>query len=146
MPGPFDPIQDLRRVTLSFTRLQKRAFSTVGGTSETQCLILTELLPVRGMSVSEIAERIGSDRPWVSQVVEAMRKADLVEREPDPEDRRRVRIRLTATGRHQAMQLRTALNEQIERLLSELPVMHRATVLETLRRLASAFASLEAQV
>lgn len=36
-------------------------------------------LPASGLSISEIAERIGSDRPWVSQVVERLRQEGLLE-------------------------------------------------------------------
>ncbi|MDA8344599.1 MAG: MarR family winged helix-turn-helix transcriptional regulator [Thermaerobacter sp.] len=122
----------------AFQRLERTAFSELGPATETQCRILAELLPARGMSISALALRVGSDRPWVSQVVERMRLAGLVEREPDQDDRRRVRVRLTAAGRRSAAQLRIALQEQVQRLLARIPSARRQAVLEALGSLADA--------
>ncbi len=133
-----DALRDLGRVALAFQRLERAAFEEFGPATETQCRILAELLPARGMSISTLAMRVGSDRPWVSQVVERMRAAGLVEREPDPEDRRRVRVRLTAAGRRSAAQLRISLQERIQRLLSRIPSSRRQLVLEALAPLADA--------
>ncbi len=142
---PADPLRDLGRVAQAFERLERAAFAESGAT-ETECRILAELLPARGMSVSALAMRVGSDRPWVSQVVERMRQEGLVEREPDPEDRRRVRIRLTALGRRRAAQLRISLQEQIARLLSRVPSPTRQQIVEALGPLADALEANERRV
>lgn len=133
-----DPLRDLGRVAQSFAQMERTAYASRGPASEVQCRILAELLPSRGMSISTLALRVGSDRPWISQVVERMRVAGLVERDSDPDDRRRVRVRLTATGRRTAADLRIALQEQIERLLARMPAQRRQLVLEALGPLAEA--------
>lgn len=140
-----DPIRDLRRITSAFTAMQRKAFTAKGPSADTRALILTELLPAAGLSISEIASRIGSDRPWVSQVVEQLRKDGLLERTQNEEDRRRVRVRLTPQGRRLAADLRTALTEEIEQLFAGIPVAQRPAAHAFLRLLAEAFERQRAQ-
>ncbi len=136
-----DALRDLGRVAQAFERLEKSAFSDFGAASETSCRILAALLPARGLSISALALRVGADPPWVSQVVERMRLEGLLDREPDPDDRRRVRVRLTAAGRRRAAHLRVSLQEQIERLLARIPSPTRQLVIEALGPLADALES-----
>ncbi|GGI46618.1 DNA-binding MarR family transcriptional regulator [Agromyces flavus] len=53
----------------------------------------------RAMSVTELAAAIGVDQPRASRLVQAAANDGLVEREADPDDARRTRIRLTDSGR-----------------------------------------------
>jgi DNA-binding MarR family transcriptional regulator len=53
----------------------------------------------RAMSVTEIAEAVGVDQPRASRLVQAAVGDGLVVREPDPDDARRTRVRLTDAGR-----------------------------------------------
>jgi DNA-binding MarR family transcriptional regulator len=53
----------------------------------------------RAMSVTEIAAAVGVDQPRASRLVQAAVGEGLVVREPDPDDARRTRIRLTDAGR-----------------------------------------------
>ncbi len=141
-----DPIRDLRRITSAFSAMQRKAFTSQGPSADTRALILTELLPAAGLSVSDIAGRIGSDRPWVSQVVEQMRKEGLLERTQDEADRRRVRIRLTPQGRRLAADLRMALAAELERLFAGIPVAQRPAAQAFLRLLAEAFEKARTQL
>lgn len=134
-----DPIRDLRRITSAFMAMQRKAFTAQGPSADTRALILTELLPASGLSISDIAGRIGSDRPWVSQVVEQLRKEGLLERTQDEEDRRRVRVRLTPQGRRLAADLRMALTAELERLFAGIPAAQRPAAQAFLRLLAEAF-------
>lgn len=51
------------------------------------------------LSVSEIAEAVGVDQPRASRLVQQAVQMGLVAREPDPDDARRTRVRLTPEGR-----------------------------------------------
>ena len=77
-----------------------------------------------------------SGAPAVSRSVEAMVRAGLVERSPDPDNRRRLAMRLTSAGRsalEQAPATGGALVARLERLApSELRAVERA--LEILER------------
>ncbi len=61
--------------------------------------MLDALIAASGpLSVSEIAEAIGVDQPRASRLVQQAEQMGLVAREPDPDDARRTRVRLTPEG------------------------------------------------
>ena len=87
-------------------------------------------------TLNEVAEAVGRGAPAVSRSVDALVRAGLIERQPDPENRRRLALRLTARGRTELEnQPRTGsgLALRLERMAhSELRAIERA--LEILER------------
>ncbi|MFE5813070.1 MarR family winged helix-turn-helix transcriptional regulator [Streptomyces sp. NPDC056479] len=67
-------------------------------------LALDEALPMR-----RIAERLGADPSNLTGMVDRLQSRDLVERVPDPSDRRIKRIAATEAGRAVAQDLRARL-------------------------------------
>lgn len=139
------PIHLLRTIARRFAQIQRRTWACCTPATETQCLILTELYQAPGLSIRELAARIGSDSPWVSRVVEGLRSQGWIERHPDPIDRRQVRVRLTVAGQDQANQLQWALNRQAEDLLSQLPPEKRLATMEALSWLADILDTTDAE-
>ena len=81
-------------------------------------------------TLNEVAKSIGRGAPAVSRSVDALVRAGLVERTQDPNNRRRLALRLTQAGRDQ-MTARiaggSALRGKLERLAhSELRALERA--------------------
>jgi len=61
--------------------------------------MLDALIAASGsLSVSEIGEAVGVDQPRASRLVQQAAQMGLVVREPDPDDARRTRVRLTPEG------------------------------------------------
>lgn len=87
-------------------------------------------------TLNQVAAALGRGAPAVSRSVDALVRAGLIERSPDPDNRRRLAIRLTAEGRTQLDQPPRsggALLTQLERIApSELRAIERA--LEILER------------
>lgn len=54
--------------------------------------------PAEGLPPSELAERAGVTRGTITGLLDGLERSGLVEREDHPEDRRMVKIRLTARG------------------------------------------------
>jgi DNA-binding MarR family transcriptional regulator len=52
-------------------------------------------------TLNQVAARVKRGAPAVSRVVELLVRAGLVDRQADPENRRRLQLRLTETGRDQ---------------------------------------------
>lgn len=52
-----------------------------------------------GATPRDVRARLGLDSGYVSRLIASLRRAGLVEAEPDPADRRTKRLRLTAAGR-----------------------------------------------
>lgn len=50
------------------------------------------------LSLSGLAETVGVDAPYATLIVDALEERGLVERRPDPADRRRKLVTLTAAG------------------------------------------------
>lgn len=53
-----------------------------------------------GSNLTDLAEYIGVSLPSMSKLVDSLTYRGLVDRQPDVEDRRRVRLRLTDNGRN----------------------------------------------
>ena len=81
-------------------------------------------------TLNEVAGAVKRGAPAVSRSVDALVRAGLVERSPDPNNRRRLAIRLTETGRQEIVdgfKTGTALQARLERLAqSELRAIERA--------------------
>ena len=70
------------------------------GISPGKYSVLMELLAAdRAVAPSTLADRIGVSRPTVTGLIDGLCGQGYVERETDPEDRRRLRVGLTAAGR-----------------------------------------------
>jgi DNA-binding MarR family transcriptional regulator len=87
-------------------------------------------------TLNDVAEAVGRGAPAVSRSIDSLVRAGLVEREADPENRRRLALRLTAKGRTELeSQPRSGsgLTMRLERMAhSELRAIERA--LEILER------------
>ena len=81
-------------------------------------------------TLNQVASATGRGAPAVSRSVETLVRAGLIERQPDPKNRRRLALRLTAAGRDQLGQTTASnklLRTKLERLAhSELRAVERA--------------------
>jgi DNA-binding MarR family transcriptional regulator len=81
-------------------------------------------------TLNEVASAVGRGAPAVSRSVETLVRAGLVERQADPDNRRRLALRLTEAGRGQLGQSPSSnklLRTKLERLAhSELRAVERA--------------------
>lgn len=84
----------------------RRAVADATGMSFLRAKLLTRLL-AGDRTVTELAEILASDAPYISLNVRELEKRGLVVRTEDPEDRRRRNIALTDAGRRLAEKART---------------------------------------
>ncbi len=81
-------------------------------------------------TLNDVAKAVGRGAPAVSRSVDALVRAGLLERTQDPNNRRRLALRLTETGRQQLASRASAnsgLERKFERLAqSELRAVERA--------------------
>lgn len=91
--------------------------------------------------VGSLAKELGVTMATASRTVDSLVAAGLVQREPDPEDARAVRVVLTARGRREHQVRFRRFVRALERLSNELSEVERrqlADALETLGRLFGA--------
>ena len=89
----------------------------------------------RGHRPGEIAERLHLPPPSVSHLLADLEAAGWLVREPDPEDRRRQRLRLTEAGKERLTAARACLDAASEALLKNLSEKERSTLFALLDRL-----------
>jgi DNA-binding MarR family transcriptional regulator len=81
-------------------------------------------------TLNEVAHAVGRGAPAVSRAVDSLVRAGLVERTQDPDNRRRLALRLTEAGREELANVPKAgsgLEMRLERLAhSELRAIERA--------------------
>ena len=87
-----------------------------------------------------LAEHLGVDRTMMTYLLDDLEDAELVERRPDPADRRARRVTLTETGQARLTELMCGLHSAEDDLLQPLDVEQRAQLRHLLRRLATSMA------
>ncbi|HEY2237839.1 MAG TPA: MarR family transcriptional regulator [Streptosporangiaceae bacterium] len=63
------------------------------------------------LSLSGLAEALGVDAPYATLIVDTLEERGLVERHPDPADRRRKQVELTPAGKEAAERMLRILRE-----------------------------------
>lgn len=121
-PSPLAMFTRLQRIGLHLDRLQTEAMAAIGMSFTDYTLLATlhrEPAP-HALPVSRLAELVLRPMGSITQVVDRLEKAGLVERRLDPEDRRRVLIELTALGIDLAVRGDDAYRVSRERVLAAL--------------------------
>lgn len=85
-----------------------------------------------------LAQQLGIDRTVMTYLLDDLERAGLVERRPDPADRRARRVTATERGKRRAETLERELRATEERVLAPLPAADRTTFRGLLQRLATA--------
>ena len=93
-------------------------------------MLLAAVLSNEPATLNQVADATGRGAPAVSRSVDVLVRAGLIERTPDPNNRRRLAMRLTPNGKDlldRPFSTRGALVEKLERMApSELRAVERA--------------------
>ncbi|MBB6566328.1 MarR family transcriptional regulator [Kribbella sandramycini] len=98
--------------------------------------VLTALdeTPVRTQAA--LAAAIGADKSRIIGTLDELQAAELIERTPDPDDRRVRLLSITAKGRRVRRAVRKGIRAYEDELLSSVPAADRAGFLRSLRALS----------
>ena len=61
--------------------------------------LLAAVAATDGGTLNQVAARVNRGAPAISRAIDALVRAELVDRQPDPDNRRRLQLRLTEAGR-----------------------------------------------
>jgi DNA-binding MarR family transcriptional regulator len=111
-----------------------------GALTTTQRLALIELVDGGPLRLGALAERIGATDPTVSRAVDGLVDAGIVERQPDPLDRRAVLHLATAQGQAWVTRRRGEVAAALDEALSRLTPADRARLLSLIGMLNSELA------
>ena len=135
MPLPEDQLVNL------FDRLRKLAFNQhpLEGSAVTmpQLTLLDLIAASPGCNMHDIATGLDVTAPTVSVSVRRLERAGLLERQPDPRDKRAVQLFLTAEGQVLWQQARDFRREKMRRLLDGLSENEGLMLLALLERAIS---------
>ncbi|HEY6960993.1 MAG TPA: MarR family transcriptional regulator [Gaiellaceae bacterium] len=132
-----DPILDeLGRLTRAIAR--RVGVEDNPPMTATQRLTLVEIGLDGPLRVNDIARRIGVSTPTASRAVDALVDHGLVTREPDPTDRRALRVDLSDEGRRTFGERMRRANDAFAPAVATLSGREQETLLALLSRLTHA--------
>lgn len=106
----------------------------------TQRLALSELVAADALRLGALADRMGTTDPTASRAVDGLVDAGLVERRPDPADRRAVQLAATDAGRERIEQRRREVADAVADALVGLDPADRERLIELVSALADGLA------
>jgi DNA-binding MarR family transcriptional regulator len=130
--------QVLREVARLYTRQQRQAVACCGGTSLTQCWIVTELGRAGSLTLGQLAAAIGFDKSWTSRAVDVLVADGLLAKHPDTRDARKISLSLTAKGNRRLMAINAELDAHARRVVQRIPAGKRQAVQDSLLLLQNA--------
>lgn len=127
----------LREVARLYTRAQ-RVVADCCRTSNTQCLLLTELGRSGPLPLSELGLRLSLEKSWMSRSVDGLVERGWATKEPNPDDARSWLVTLTSDGAERVRELNQTLDEHADHLLASLDATDRRAVESSLLLLLKA--------
>jgi DNA-binding MarR family transcriptional regulator len=94
-----------------------------------------------GASLSDVAAHLGLSMPGTSQLVEGLVERRLLRRQEDSDDRRRIRLGVTAAGKAQVADARAGARAAVERIVARLEPAELAMLEGALAALRRALAA-----
>jgi len=118
-------------------RLRRIGHETLGPlhVSPSQSRALGELMRHGAMRPGVLAEHLHIAPRSATEVVDDLQERGLVERAPDPGDRRATLVRLTAVGEAAGTEIKAARRAEAERFFASLSATDRADLARILRKL-----------
>jgi DNA-binding MarR family transcriptional regulator len=99
-------------------------------------IVLSALADQPMRTQAALARAIGADKTRIIGTLDELQERALIEREPDPEDRRVRLLRLTPAGRQLYASVRAEIRAAEEQLLSGLTLADKRVFLRVLQRLS----------
>lgn len=127
----------LQVMVRQFGLLQKESSQCCGITA-VQSHILYEIKSNHHMSINELAEKLGLDNSTTSRHVQGLVEKELVERLPDPNDRRYVTLALSKKGEQLESEITRMMTEYILDITQQLPDNKVHVIAEALTDLTEA--------
>lgn len=110
------------------------------GVSMIHVQVLAHLDRTGPVSMGSLADHLGVSLPNASGIVSRMEERGVVEREHDDDDRRRVIVRLTDSGREFTRELGDLRRAHVTALIDSLPAESQQNLLRAIRDVRAALA------
>ncbi|MFB9359508.1 MarR family winged helix-turn-helix transcriptional regulator [Actinoplanes nipponensis] len=140
MPDPDRDRPDLGAMVMRLGRAlvaAERPVLAAHGVSMWGYIVLSALADEPMRTQAALARAIGADKTRIIGTLDDLQERALIEREPDPEDRRVRLLRLTPAGRQLYASVRAGIRAAEEELLGDLTSADRRVFLRVLQRLSA---------
>ena len=104
-----------------------------GGFTLGESRVLYELGQIDGLTAKRLGEMLGLDGGYLSRILRRFEETGLVERRPDPRDRRSWTLHLTASGREAFIRVNARSEAEAGRMLTSLDSDHRTRLTLAMR-------------
>jgi DNA-binding MarR family transcriptional regulator len=131
------------RAFLTTLRLHKQQMMkalSAHGMHPGQAICLRSLAAHDGITQRDLAETLHLARPTITKMLQSLERAGVVERRPDLDDQRLMRVYLTDRGRDLEAEMRTVAAEYIGATIGTLPENDRRELARLLEALGDSFA------
>jgi DNA-binding MarR family transcriptional regulator len=125
----------LRRI-IRAVDLHSRQLLDQYGLTGPQLVILQHVERLDGAPASTLARVAHLSRPTVTGILDRLNSRGLVQRAPDPKDRRSYQVSITASGRQVLANAPSLLQDKFRRELASLEDWEQSMILSTLQRIA----------
>ncbi len=103
------------------------------GVTISQCHAILEVAREQPVSLQVLSTQLGLDKSTTSRTVDSLVGQGLLQRDPDPEDRRFVNLKLTENGDEMVRQINLLMNDYYRTIYLAIPQESREQVMESLR-------------
>lgn len=110
----------LRRFERMVSTLQKENSCCVGATFA-QCHVLLEIEELGETTIAELVGSLRLDKSTLSRTIDGLVNTSLVERKPNPADRRFTLLSLTRAGKETCVEFNKANDEYYEQVFQAIP-------------------------
>jgi DNA-binding MarR family transcriptional regulator len=142
-----DPAAPAARIIEELGALLRHLSRFAGGQTEgvvvtpTQRGALFEIASSGPLRLNDLAARMGTSAATASRAVDSLDSLGLVQRLPDPRDRRALQIDLTTAGQRQVAERRRQVNEAFKPAAAALDDGETAQLIDVLSRLRDALST-----
>jgi DNA-binding MarR family transcriptional regulator len=126
----------LRRI-IRAVDLHSRQLLDQYGLTGPQLVVLQQVERLDGAPASALARVAHLSRPTVTGILDRLTSRGLVQRSPDPKDRRSYQVSITASGRQVLADAPSLLQDKFRQELASLEDWEQSMILSTLQRIAT---------
>ncbi len=139
-------LEDIRHFREMMRRLQRslswqsKSDAACCGITVAQCHVLMEIGKVNEISIVDLASILGLDKSTLSRTIDGMVEINLVERVPNPEDRRYIKLTPTEQGENLFDSINSIFDQYYQDVFAAISPDKHQQVSESLSLLARAIA------
>jgi DNA-binding MarR family transcriptional regulator len=130
-----DEIQQLTYDLVHYYAICDRVCVEELGVTASQGYVLMALPETGSVTMNDLSVRMKLANSTMTRMVDQLIQKRMITREPDPEDRRIVRVRLTEQGQDVKIQLKKVMQDLFSQILEDIPEGEREQIIHSLETL-----------